>query len=189
MNRLIIVAAVSFLASLFPAYGAELGCDLKPEWLCYMNSTWWQGRSEDAALKYILAVCRDTPTEIICEDQAQIIHVQKRAGVAIQWSGIISGPQDLASVISAMSPTASGQFAIAATMYNRLKNGAFGASISQVVTPQNFNGFITSTSPEARKFGNDIWKGNAPSGGTTGNALYYAAPSSANAPWAKSLTK
>ena len=38
-----------------PVYGARAGCDLKPAWLCYMNSTWWQGRSEDDAKRYIFS--------------------------------------------------------------------------------------------------------------------------------------
>lgn len=106
----------------------------------------------------------------------------------IQWSGVLSGPQQLAGVIQGEAGTAAGQFAVASVMYNRLQNGGFGSSLLSVVTPNNFNGYNSSPSPYAQQLANDLWSGNAPSGGSTGNALYFAAPSSSNAAWANPST-
>jgi hypothetical protein len=77
-----VLAAAIFASS---AYAAHAGCDFKPGWLCYMNSTWWQGRSEDDAKKYILSHCRDTPREIICHDQGHITRIPKDTGPRIKW--------------------------------------------------------------------------------------------------------
>ena len=60
-----------------PVRAAQAGCVLKPEWLCYMNSTWWQGRSEDDAKGFILAHCRNTRHEIICNDEGRIVRLRK----------------------------------------------------------------------------------------------------------------
>jgi len=93
------------------------------------------------------------------------------------WSGIIGGSQDkLARVISGESASIPGQFAVAATMYNRLQDGSFGSSINSVVTPQQFNGYnYGSYSQQAYDWAGDLLSGNAPRSGDTGNALYFNA--------------
>jgi Cell Wall Hydrolase len=109
----------------------------------------------------------------------------------IQWSGVLSGPDELASVIQGESNSASGQFGVASVMYNRLQAGAAGGfsdSITGVVTPSNFNGYNSNPSPYAQQLANDLWGGNSPTGGSTGNALYFAAPASNNAAWANPNT-
>ncbi len=78
MRSLILALTTFAVAShAVPVFGAQAGCDLKPAWLCYMNSTWWQGRSEDDTKRYILAHCRNTPNVIICNDQGHIIRIEK----------------------------------------------------------------------------------------------------------------
>ena len=87
--------------------------------------------------------------------------------------------------------TSEGQFGVASVIYNRLQAGAAGGvsdSLSGVVTPGNFNGYNSNPSSYAQQLANDIWNGNAPSGGSTGNALYFAAPSTSNAAWANPNT-
>lgn len=109
----------------------------------------------------------------------------------IQWSGTITSPEQLASVIQGESSTSEGQFGVASVIYNRLQAGAAGGvsdSLSGVVTPGNFNGYNSNPSSYAQQLANDIWNGNAPSGGSTGNALYFAAPSTSNAAWANPNT-
>lgn len=106
----------------------------------------------------------------------------------IQWIGILSSPSELASIIQGEASTAEGQFAVASVMYNRLQSGQFGSSISSVVTPTNFNGFNPNPSSNAQQLADALWAGQAPPGGTTGNALYFAAPSPANAAWANPNT-
>ena len=107
-------------------------------------------------------------------------------GLGIQWNGSITSPQELASVIQGESATPEGQFGVASVMYNRLQNGGFGSSLSQVVTPNNFNGYNVTPSANAQSLANDIWNGNAPSGGNPGNALFFANPNGVSNPnsWA-----
>ena len=78
--RALIVALTTFAAASYavPVHAVvQAGCDLKPAWLCYMNSTWWQGRSEDDAKRFILAHCRNTPHAIICNDEGHIVRIPK----------------------------------------------------------------------------------------------------------------
>ena len=107
-------------------------------------------------------------------------------GLGIQWNGSITSPQELASVIQGESATPEGQFGVASVMYNRLQNGGFGSSLSKVVTPNNFNGYNVTPSANAQSLANDIWNGNAPSGGNPGNALFFANPNGVSNPnsWA-----
>jgi Cell Wall Hydrolase len=104
----------------------------------------------------------------------------------IQWSGTITSPQQLAGVIQGESSSAAGQFAVASVMYNRVQNGSFGSGITGVVTPTQFNGYQTPGA-NATALANDLWAGNAPSGGSTGNALYFANPNGSTASWPSTL--
>jgi len=74
-------------------------------------------------------------------------------------------------------------------MYNRMSTpgpylGGGSGNIAAVVTPSQFNGFSADISPSAQGFANDLWSGNAPQGGSTGNATFFAAPVQGNAAWA-----
>ncbi|MDR3449783.1 MAG: hypothetical protein P4M15_08605, partial [Alphaproteobacteria bacterium] len=112
----------------------------------------------------------------------------------IQWSGTIDSPAKLASVIqgeAGSNPVA--QFAVASTMWNRMSNfgpylGGGSMDVASVVTPSQFNGFNSSPNSTAQGFANDLWGGNAPQGGDTGNATFFAAPSNSNASWANPNT-
>src|SRR5271170_4770135 len=101
----------------------------------------------------------------------------------IQWSGSISSPQQLASVIQGESGSQEGQFAVASVMYNRVQAGNFGDGITGVVTPTNFNGYNATPTPYAQSLADSLWNGDAPPGGTTGNALYFANPVGSTASW------
>jgi hypothetical protein len=74
-SRRIIVAAL--LALTGAAEAAQPGCGMSPSWLCYMNSTWWQGPSEAEARAHILAVCKDGPKQITCRDGGAVITIKK----------------------------------------------------------------------------------------------------------------
>lgn len=109
----------------------------------------------------------------------------------IQWSGRLTSPDQLASVIQGESATPEGQFAVASTMFNREQGlsgfngvGAGSNDITQVVTPTQFNGYNVAPSPYATSLANDLWNGGAPQGGDTGNATFFAAPVQGNAAWA-----
>lgn len=104
----------------------------------------------------------------------------------IQWSGTITSPQQLAGVIQGESSTPAGQFAVASVMYNRIQNGGFGAGIMGVVTPTQFNGYQTPGA-NALALAGDLWSGNPPQGGSTGNALYFANPNGSTASWPSTL--
>lgn len=96
------------------------------------------------------------------------------------WSGTISSPTQLAAVISgeAGSNPAS-QFAVASVMYNRTQAPGFGSTIQSVVTPDQFLGYQTPNS-NSLALANQLWSGQAPSGGNTGNALYFVSPLGGN---------
>lgn len=104
----------------------------------------------------------------------------------IQWAGRITSPTQLAGVIQGEAATPAGQFAVASVMYNRLQNGGFGASLPDVVTPTQFNGYQTPGA-NALSLANDLWNGSPPSGGDPGNALYFANPVGSTASWPSSL--
>jgi Cell Wall Hydrolase len=87
----------------------------------------------------------------------------------------VTSPELLAGVIQGEAATPEGQFAVASVIYNRLQSGSFGSSLASVVTPSQFNGFSSNPSTNAQSLANDLFAGNAPSGGTTGNALFYTA--------------
>lgn len=108
----------------------------------------------------------------------------------IQWSGRLSSPQQLASVIqgeAGSDPAA--QFAVASTMYNRMANagpyiGGGSGDVTQVVLPSQFNGYNAAPNSNAQNLASALWAGNAPPGGSTGNATFFAAPVQGNASWA-----
>ncbi len=93
----------------------------------------------------------------------------------MEWSGTIQSPRDLASVIQGEARTPAGQFSVASTMWNRLNSGGFGASLKEVVTPSNFNGW-KPPGANALALAEAMWAGSPPPGGSTGNALYFANP-------------
>ena len=100
----------------------------------------------------------------------------------VQWNGPLTSPQQLAAIIqgeAGSNPAA--QFAVASTMYNRVQDGGFGSGITSVVTPTQFNGFNANPNSNAQSLANALWNGDAPPGGSTGNALYFAANSHADA--------
>lgn len=113
-------------------------------------------------------------------------------GGKLQWGGTITSPTDLARVIQGEAASPSGQFAVASTMWNRMQGasgggylGAGSGDVTQVVTPGQFNGWSTgNVSPEAQAYANALWAGQPPPGGSTGNAVFYAAPVYGNAAWA-----
>lgn len=110
-------------------------------------------------------------------------------GSGIQWAGPIQSQNDLAHVIQGESATPEGQFGVASVMWNRQQAGGFGSDIPSIVTPNQFNGYsITPPSANAQSLAADLWAGRAPQGGSTGNALYFAAPSDSNAAWANPNT-
>lgn len=107
-------------------------------------------------------------------------------GPGIQWSGQITSQDELAHVIQGESGTRAGQFGVASVMWNRSQNGGFGGTdMSAIVTPHQFNGYsATAPTPYAQSLAADLWNGQAPQGGSTGNALFFAAPNAGNANWA-----
>lgn len=116
--------------------------------------------------------------------------------MGVQWSGLLSSQSQLAAVIQGESSSPAGQFGVASVMYNRMIDptgaggfvGAGSNDITQVVTPTQFNGYNSNTSPYANQLASDLWNGNAPTGGNPGNATFFAAPSSSNAAWANPST-
>jgi hypothetical protein len=115
---------------------------------------------------------------------------------SIQWSGTLQSPQQLARIIQGEAATPAGQFAVAATMYNRMSPlgagvvvGGGSNNITEVVTPSQFNGMSSAPPSEnAQALANDLWNGQAPQGGTTGNSLFYANPTvPGTAAWAQGL--
>ena len=98
------------------------------------------------------------------------------------WSGTLSGPQQLAGVIQGEAGSnPANQFAVASVMYNRTQSSDFGGNtIQSVVTPNNFLGYTSSPNSSAQSLANDLWSGNAPQGGSTGNATYFVSPLSGN---------
>ena len=91
----------------------------------------------------------------------------------------------VANVIQGEAATPAGQFAVASVIYNRMQNGGFGGTdaLSVANAPGQFTGNLTgsggpgavpsTTSSYAQQLANDLMSGNPPSGGTTGNALYF----------------
>lgn len=117
--------------------------------------------------------------------------------MGIQWGTSSTMPvqsqAQLAGVITGESSTPAGQFAVASVMYNRMSiagpyAGGGSGDITQVVSPGQFNGYNPNASPYANQLAADLWAGNPPSGGTTGNATFFAAPSSSNVSWANPNT-
>jgi Cell Wall Hydrolase len=115
---------------------------------------------------------------------------------SIQWSGTLQSPQQLARIIQGEAATPAGQFAVAATMYNRMSPlgagvvvGGGSNNITEVVTPSQFNGMSSAPPSEnAQALANELWNGQAPQGGTTGNSLFYANPTvPGTAAWAQGL--
>jgi hypothetical protein len=111
----------------------------------------------------------------------------------IQWNGPVTSQQQLAGVIQGESATPAGQFGVASVMYNRMTIpgsylGGGSGDITQVVTPTQFNGYNPNASPYANQLASDLWNGNSPSGGSTGNATFFAAPAQGNAAWANPNT-
>jgi hypothetical protein len=93
----------------------------------------------------------------------------------------------VAQIIQAEAPTSSpaGQFAVAATIYNRMQAGSFGGTdaLSVANAPGQFAGHLTgsggpgavpsTTSAYAAQLGAALEAGQPPPGGSTGNALYF----------------
>lgn len=108
----------------------------------------------------------------------------------IQWSGNLTSASQLAGVIqgeAGSNPAA--QFAVASTMYNRMSTagpylGGGSGDVTQVVTPTQFNGYNSSPNSNAQSLADALWNGQAPPGGSTGNAVFFAAPVQGNASWA-----
>ena len=108
----------------------------------------------------------------------------------IQWSGRITSQQQLAGVIQGEAgndPAA--QFAVASTMYNRMSMpgpyvGGGSGSVASVVLPSQFNGYNPNPNSNAMTLAGALMNGNAPPGGSTGNATFFAAPVQGNAAWA-----
>jgi hypothetical protein len=98
----------------------------------------------------------------------------------------------VAQIIQAEAPTSSpaGQFAVAATIYNRMQAGGFGGSdaVSVANAPGQFAGHLISpsgpgnvpstTSSYAAQLGAALEAGQPPPGGSTGNSLYFMSGSS-----------
>jgi len=104
--------------------------------------------------------------------------------------------QTLAAVIAGESSSYQGQLAVATVMNNRLTDGlynsnsSFGDTWQSVVTPSQFNGFnLSAAQPgsQAWNLAGQMMDGSLPAS-DAGNALYFAAPSSANAAWANPNT-
>jgi hypothetical protein len=74
MIRIAITAAALLSC---PAFAAAPGCALEPKWLCAMNETWWQGKSEADARAFILAHCRDEGSIIVCHVGAKVTRIPK----------------------------------------------------------------------------------------------------------------
>lgn len=111
----------------------------------------------------------------------------------IRWTGRITSARQLAGVIQGEAASPAGQFAVASVMWNRMNNagpylGGGSGDVSQVVTPTQFNGYDNNPSSYAQSLANDLWNGNAPQGGSTGNATFFAAPDLGNAAWANPNT-
>jgi hypothetical protein len=108
----------------------------------------------------------------------------------IQWSGRITSQQQLAGVIqgeAGSDPAA--QFAVAATMYNRMSTagpyvGGGSGDVTAVVLPSQFNGYNPNPNSNAMSLAGALMNGQAPPGGSTGNATFFAAPVQGNAAWA-----
>jgi hypothetical protein len=108
----------------------------------------------------------------------------------IQWSGRITSQQQLAGVIQGEAggdPAA--QFAVASTMYNRATIsgpyvGGGSGDITAVVLPSQFNGYNPNPNQNAMTLAGALMNGQAPPGGSTGNAVFFAAPVQGNAAWA-----
>ena len=108
----------------------------------------------------------------------------------IQWSGRITSQAQLAGVIQGEAgndPAA--QFAVASTMYNRMSTpgpyiGGGSGDVSQVVLPTQFNGYNPAPNSNAMTLAGALMNGQAPPGGSTGNATFFAAPVQGNAAWA-----
>jgi hypothetical protein len=73
----ITTAAVIAYAVLGPAQAFAPGCNLEPKWLCSMNETWWQGRSEADAKAFILAHCRPEASAIVCRVGGNVTRIPK----------------------------------------------------------------------------------------------------------------
>jgi hypothetical protein len=108
----------------------------------------------------------------------------------IQWTGTITSQQKLAGVIqgeAGSDPAA--QFAVASTMYNRMATpgpyiGGGSGDVSSVVLPSQFNGYNSSPNSNAMTLAGALMNGQAPPGGSTGNATFFAAPVQGNVAWA-----
>ena len=108
----------------------------------------------------------------------------------IQWTGTITSQAQLAGVIQGEAgndPAA--QFAVASTMYNRATIsgpyvGGGSGDITAVVLPSQFNGYNPNPNSNAMTLAGALMNGNAPPGGSTGNATFFAAPVQGNAAWA-----
>jgi hypothetical protein len=96
----------------------------------------------------------------------------------ISWGGTVTSASDLANVIGGEAATPAGQFAVAATIQNRLESPGFPDGIANVVTPSNFNGYTTNPSASAQTFANAIVNGNLSDFGETGNATFFSAAQS-----------
>jgi hypothetical protein len=108
----------------------------------------------------------------------------------IQWSGRITSQQQLAGVIqgeAGSDPAA--QFAVASTMWNRMSTpgpyvGGGSGDVGSVVLPSQFNGYNSTPNSNAMTLAGALMSGQAPPGGDTGNATFFAAPVAGNASWA-----
>ena len=92
------------------------------------------------------------------------------------WSGNVTSPQQLAGVIQGEAGTPAGQFAVASTMFNRVGSSGYPSTIQGVVSADQFVGYNPNPSANAQSLANDLWAGNAPQGGSTGNALNFVSP-------------
>jgi hypothetical protein len=108
----------------------------------------------------------------------------------IQWSGRITSQAQLAGVIQGEAGgDPASQFAVASTMYNRMATpgpyvGGGSGSVASVVLPSQFNGFNANPNSNAMALAGALMNGQAPPGGSTGNATFFAAPVQGNAAWA-----
>lgn len=83
----------------------------------------------------------------------------------------------------------SGQLAVANVINNRVQSGQFGAGVSGVITPSQFNGFDSQTPVGSAAWNQAQSAWNAAQAGqdNTGGATYFANPSLSSAQWAKNL--
>jgi hypothetical protein len=70
-------AALALALAPVPACAFSLGCDLKPAWLCFVGSTWWQGKSDAEGRAYVLAHCHDEPAVVICREGSRLVRIPK----------------------------------------------------------------------------------------------------------------